>query len=285
MIQSTGGTEYWNQFIEGSKSRAARYGFTLKWFAPQSAADYGVQARLLNEAVQEHVDGIILAPSHQLVLAEGVRRAHQQGIPVVIVYAPIAVQPAEYVTSIGCSDEAIGFMAAQRFASLNTPLRILTVGSSPTLQSTIEREDSLRRALQRLAPNVHVTESRYSLSDWARARESTLDALRADPHINAIFATDEFSSHGALSALRSLDGKRRPVLIAMQNDGESKEALRTGLLSMSISCDSRTESELAMDAMQSALTKRPVEKLMETEVLSFTREAQPSAPQHTVSAR
>ena len=277
VIQSTGGTEYWNELGDGIRSRAAQYGYTLKWYAPQSPADYGIQARLLNDAVQAHVDGIILAPSHQLVLAEGVRRAYAQGIPVVIVVAPIAVQPSEYVTSIGCSDEAIGFRAAQHLINRGTPLHILTVGASPTLQSTVGREQGLRRALQRFGPGTAVVESRYSLSDWARARQNTLDALKADPAINAIFASDEFSSHGVLTALRSLPPSRHLTVVGVQHDSESQDALRSGLLSMSISCDSRTEGELAITAMHDALEKRPVEKLIQTEVFSFVRDA-PASP-------
>ena len=130
VIQSTGGTEYWNRFLTTARDRAGRYGFVLKWAAPQSPADYEVQAKLLNDAVQRHVDGIIIAPSHQLVLAEGVRRAYAEGIPVVVVDAPVAVQPSEYVTQIGCSDEAMGFLAAQRLTQLGGLERVLTVGSS-----------------------------------------------------------------------------------------------------------------------------------------------------------
>lgn len=281
VIQSTGGTEYWNELAHGVRRRAGQYGFVLRWSAPQSPADYGVQARLLNDAVEQHVDGIVLAPSHQLVLAEGVRRAYARGIPVVVVDAPIGVQPSEFVTSIGCSDEAIGFMAAQHFASIGAPLRILTIGSSPTLQSTVQREESMRRALQRFASGVHVVESRYSLSDWARARQNTLDALEADPGINAIFATDEFSSHGVLAAMRSLPRSRPLTVIGVQHDGETQQALRAGLLSMSITCDAQTEGELAMDAMHNALTRRPVEKLIQTEILSFTSSQPPQRLTHS----
>ena len=273
VIQSTGGTEYWTRFADSARARAGRYGFALKWYAPQSAADYEVQAKLLNDAVQRHVDGIIIAPSHQLVLAEGVRRAYAEGIPVVVVHAPVAVQPTEFVTEIGCSDEVMGFMAAQRFTALHGARRILTVGASPTLQTTVQREDALRRALQRFSPEAHIVQSRYSLSDWARARQTTLDALQTDPAIDAIFATDEFTSHGVLSAARTLKAARPLTIIGVQNDGESNEALRSGLLSMAISCDSATEGQLAMDAMENALGKKPMEKLIQTEVLSFTKDS------------
>lgn len=273
VIESTGGTGFWESFGRSAIERARHYGLSLQLSDPQSPANYQAQAHLLNEAIQRRVSGIILAPSHQLVLAEGVRRAHAAGIPVVIVDTPIAVQPAEYVTAIGCSDDAIGFMAAQQFLHEGDPeSRILVVGASPTLQATTQREEALRRVLVRSAPARQIVESRYSLSDWARARQTTLDALAANPRINAIFSTDEFSTHGVLSALRSM--KHRPALtvIGVDNDIDAQQAVRDGLMSMTIACDSSTIAELAMDAMNEALQKHHVEKLIQTEALAVTRE-------------
>jgi len=272
IIQSTGGTSFWNLFSQSVRDRAQHYGYTLKWSDPQSAAGYEVQAKLLNDAVQQHVDGIILAPSHQLVLAEGVRRAHAAGIPVVIVDSPIAVQPSEYVTMIGCSDEAIGFMAAQQFMqTMGANARILVIGASPTLQTTAQREESLRRALARFDPGARIVASRYSLSDWARARRTTLDALSEKPEINAVFSSDDFSAHGVLNALRSVQATRNLTSVTVDNGGESLSAVRSGLLSAAIACDSSTIGRLAVDAMHDALGGYPVEKLIQTEALRITQ--------------
>ena len=272
VIESTGGTSFWTTFGRSAAERAERYGFHLQIFDPQSPADYEAQAHLLNEAIQRHVDGIILAPSHQLVLAEGVRRAHAASIPVVIVDTPIAVQPSEYVVSIGCGNDAIGFMAAQHFIHDGVPeSRILVVGASPTLQATTQREEAMRRVLQRFS-SQQIVDSRYSLSDWARARQTTLDALEADPKINGIFSSDEFSTHGVLNALRSMKHRPALTLVGVDNDAEAQQAVRTGLMSMTIACDSSTIAELAVDAMRDALQQRPVEKLIQTEALAVTRE-------------
>jgi ribose transport system substrate-binding protein len=272
VIESTGGTSFWNLFSQSVRERARHYGFFLKWSDPQSAADYEVQAKLLSEAVRQHVNGIILAPSHQLVLAEGVRRAHAAGIPVVIVDSPIAVQPSEYVTSIGCSDEAIGFMAAQQFAQAMGPnARILVLGASPTLQTTAQREESLRRALARFNPSARIVASRYSLSDWARARRTTLDALAENSQINAVFSSDDFSAHGVLNALRSIQPSRHLISVTVDSGVESLDAVRSGLLNAAIACDASTIGRLAVDAMHDALDGRPVEKLIQTEALLITR--------------
>ncbi len=273
VIEGTGGTGYWTHFTHAVRQRLERYGYSAEWSDPQSPAGYEVQARLLTDAIQNHVDGIILAPSHQLVLAEGVRRAHAAGIPVVIVDAPVAVQPAEYVTAISCSDEAIGFMAAQRFARVGgDALRILVVGASPTLQKTTDRETALQHALQRFSPKSQVAAVRYSLSDWARARQTTLDALAADPQINAIFASDDFSTHGVLNALHSVRSQRKLTVVSVDGDGDALEAVRTGLVSMTVACDGTTIGELAVDAMHDAFDHKTPEKLIQTPVLAITRD-------------
>ena len=274
VIERTGGTGFWNVFAGTAHQRAERYGFHVSWTDPQSAADYELQAQLLNEAVQRRVDGIILAPSHQLVLAEGVHRAHAAGIPVVIVDGPIAVPPGEYVTSIGCGDDTIGFLAAQQFMH-TVPMvsRILVVGASPTLEQTAQRQEAFRRALQRFQPGkMTIVASRYSLSDYGRARQVTLDALKEIPDLDAIFASDEFSTTGVLSALRMAGPARRLTVVGVDNGLDALEAVRNGTLSMTIACDPTTVAELAMDAMHAALLKLPVEKLIQTEAVPLTKE-------------
>jgi ribose transport system substrate-binding protein len=272
IIESTGGTSFWRLFSQNVSERAQHFGLVLNWSDPQSAAEYEVQAKLLSNAVQQHVNGIILAPSHQLVLAEGVRRAYAAGIPVVIVDSPIAVQPSEYVTSIGCSDEAIGFMAAQQFTqTIGSRARILVVGASPTLQTTAQREESLRRALARFDPGARIVASRYSLSDWARARRTTLDALSEKTEINAVFSSDDFSTHGVLNALRSIPPSRHLTSVTVDNGAESVEGVRSGLLSAAIACDAGTIGRLAVEAMHDALEGRPVEKLIQTEAILITK--------------
>ena len=272
IIKTTGGTSFWTSFADAVRNRAQHYGYVLHWSDPQSAADYQLQARLLGEAVQQHVDGIILAPAHQLVLAEGVRRAYAAGIPVVIVDTPIAVSPSEYVTSIGCSNEAIGFMAAQRFAvTLGSSARILVVGASPTLQVSAEREEALRRALARFEPDARIVMTRYSLSDWARARQTTIEVLSQNPQINAVFSSDDFSAHGVLNALRSVPATRHLTSIVVDNSEESLNGVRSGLLSAAIACASSTIGRLAVDAMHDALTKQQVEILIQTQALLITR--------------
>jgi ribose transport system substrate-binding protein len=276
VIESTSGTSFWTHLTGSVRDRARQYGFGLKWSDPMSAADYQLQAKLLNDAIGQHVDGIILAPSHQLVLAEGVRRAYAAGIPVVIVDTPIAVPPEEYVTAIGCSDEAIGFMAAQQFAkTLGSNARILVVGASPTLQATAQREESLRRALARFVPKAQIVMSLYSLSDWARARRTTLEAISQDEEINGVFSSDDFSARGVMNALRSIPPGRHLVSVTVDSGG--LDGVRSGLLNAAIVCDSSTIGRLAIDAMHDALEKRSVEKLIQTQALRITKENMDSA--------
>jgi ribose transport system substrate-binding protein len=163
-------------------------------------------------------------------------------------------------------------MAAQQFATtLGANARILVVGASPTLQATAQREESLRRALARFSPTARIVMSRYSLSDWARARRTTLEALAGHDEINAVFSSDDFSAHGVLNALRSVPASRRLTSITVDNGGESLDGVRSGLLSAAIACDSSTIGRLAVDAMHDALERHPVEKLIQTEALRVTK--------------
>ena len=101
--------------------------------------------------------------------------------------------------------------------------------------------------------------------------------MNANPDINAIFSSDDFSTHGVLTAVRSMKENRALTVIGVQNDPESEDAIRSGLMQMSISCDIASEARLAVDAMQKVLTPQPIEKVIQTEILSFTKANVPPA--------
>lgn len=268
VIERTGGTQYWSQFTRVVREEAERRDYSILWSMPPTPTSYDLQVQMLNAAIARKVDGIILAPSHQLVLADGVRRARAAGIPVVIVDSPIELPPSEYVSYIACSDDAIGYLAAQRISAvLGDRAKVLIIGSSPTLEGSTLREQSLERALKVFAPGSTVVSIRYSLSDWARARQATLDALEADPEINAIFASDEFSTHGVLTALKSLGARKPPVFIGVGEDVDDVNAVRSGIMTMAIIRDSSTMGHLAMTAISDALDHKPVEKIIQTHIV------------------
>lgn len=115
VITSTGGLEYWETFDHPARTNAEAAGIHIELSAPQSAADHTEQAQIVENAVNRHAQGIIVSPTHRLVLTSVLERAAPAHIPVVIIGTPIAASDQDFAAFIGWNEAEAGCLAARRF--------------------------------------------------------------------------------------------------------------------------------------------------------------------------
>ena len=252
VITPTGGVEYWETFNREAKA-AAPASFHVELAAPQSVTDYTEQAHMVEKAISSSVQGIIVAPSHQLVLTSVLRNAVRAHIPVVIVGAPIALPADEYAAFIGWDEEEAGRLAAKRLiTSLGGKGEVGIVGVSPTVESDSLIQKGFESEIA-LAPHVKLVGVRYGLSDWARGRQAVLDLLTEHPNIRGIFTTDEFSTHAAAYVFNQ-GTKKRPVLIGISEETNELTALREGRIDALVISNPKDLGARTMQAILATIT-------------------------------
>lgn len=253
VITPTGGLEYWEKFDHSVRANADAAGIRTELAAPQAVTDYTEQAQMVENAINRHVQGIILCPAHQLVLTSVLRKAVSAQIPVVIVGTPIALSDRDFAAFIGWDEAEAGRIAARRFVSLLGGRGELgVVGVSPTVEgsSLIEKafEDEVARA-----PRVKLVGVKYGLSDWARSRQAVLDLMTEHPDLKGIFTTDEFSTHAAAYTFDGR-GRKRPFLIGVSDEQNEIQGVRVGRTDALIVSDPHELGTRAMQAMKAVLS-------------------------------
>jgi ribose transport system substrate-binding protein len=253
VIMPTGGLRYWEVFAREVQADATAAGIHVQMAAPQSVTDYTEQAQLVENAIAAHVQGIIVSPSHQMVLASVLRKAELSHIAVVVVGTPIALPAKDYAAYIGWDEEEAGRLAARRFVDLlGGRGEVGIIGVSPTVEGSSRIEEGFADEIAR-EPQLKLVGVKYGLSDWARARQATLDLLAEHPHIGGIFTTAEFSTHAAAVAFEA-SGKRRPALIGVSEELDELHALQQGNIDALVVSDPQELGRRAMQAMRVALT-------------------------------
>ncbi|MGA2806721.1 MAG: substrate-binding domain-containing protein [Terracidiphilus sp.] len=252
VITPTGGMEYWEHFDHEVKSNAASAGIHAELAAPQSVTDYTEQAQMVDKAISSHVQGIIVAPSHQLVLTSVLHKAVQAHIPVVIVGAPIALSAADFAAFIGWDEAEAGRLAARRFITLlGGKGEVGMVGVSPTVEGSSLIERAFADEIARV-PGVKLVSVKYGLSDWARGRQAVLDLVAEHPAIKGIFTTDEFSTHAAAYAF-DRGGRKRPLLIGVSDELNELRGIQDGRIDALVVSNPFELGSRAMQAMRAAL--------------------------------
>jgi ABC-type sugar transport system substrate-binding protein len=222
VIEPTGGLQYWQVFNNRLRELHPEIEFTVQ--APEDENDSPMQARMVNRALEQGTDAILLSPSHQLVLVSVVKNALERGVPVVVVGGPLDLRSADNLAFVGWNNEQLGRMAAEWIVNhLQQRGRVSIVSSSPTLQATVSRENGFLD-LVRLEPEMKTTDVQYALSDWARARQAALDLMNEQGGVQGIFATDDFCTHGVIAAFDT-DSRIRPVIIGVSSESDQLDAL------------------------------------------------------------
>jgi len=253
VITPTGGLEYWENFDRAVKASAESAGIQTELAAPQSVTDYTEQAQMVENAIARRVQGIIVSPAHQLVLASVLQKAVQARIPLVIVGNPVALSTRDFAAFIGWDEQEAGRLAARRLiAMLGGHGEVGVVGVSPTVEGSSLIEKAFADEIAR-APRVKLVAVKYGLSDWARGRQAVLDLLAEHPDIKGILTTDEFSTHAAAYTFDNRSGKR-PLLIGISDEMNELEGLRTGRTDALVVSDPQELGTRAMQAMRAALS-------------------------------
>ena len=251
VIMPTGGLRYWEVFSQEVQKDSA--GLHVETAAPQAVTDYTEQAQMVEDAIAHHVQGIIVSPSHQMVLASVLRKAELRHIPVVVVGTPIALPSRDYAAFIGWDEAEAGRLAARRFvALLGGRGEVGVVGVSPTVEGSSRIEEGFTDEIAR-TPQLKLVGVEYGLSDWARARQATLDLVTDHPKIGGVFTTAEFSTHAAAVAFESWKG-HRPALIGVSEELDELRALHDGGIDALVISDPQELGRRAMQAMRVALS-------------------------------
>jgi ribose transport system substrate-binding protein len=252
VITPTGGLEYWDRFDHAVEANAESAGIHIELAAPQSVTDYTEQAQMVENAVSRHVQGIILAPAHQLVLTSVLQRAVRAKIHVVIVGSPIALSEKDFAAFIGWDEPEAGRLAARRFIALmGGKGEVGVVGVSPTSEGSSLIEKAFAEEIAK-APRVKLAEVKYGLSDWARARQAVLDLVADHPDIKGIFTTDEFSTHAAAFAFEGR-AQKRPLLIGISDELNELHGVQAGRTDALIITNPQELGTRAMQAMRATL--------------------------------
>jgi ribose transport system substrate-binding protein len=203
---------HWQTVHAGAAAAAREANVEVKYNGPAMEADFARQIAILDDFINLHVDGILLAPGDRKALVPAIRRAKVAGIPLTIVDS--AADTGDYVSFVGTDNYAGGVLAARRMAEiLRKKGRVAMTAGIPGGEATVAREKGFTDTLAKNYPEIKIVAWQYGMCDRARSLSVTEDILTANPGLNGIFASNESSSIGVVQAVkgRGLAGKVKIV--------------------------------------------------------------------------
>jgi ribose transport system substrate-binding protein len=208
---------YYMAIGAGIDATAAEMGVETFMLAPQSGADIATQMKMIQDAITQDVDAIILSTHDENAAGPLVKQAIDAGIAVVIVNSDIAAFPTPVNGVVGYSQRngtlSLGEYAAQM---VDGKAVVGVLEGLPGYHST-ERIGGFLDAFANY-PEMVVVASLPTEWNVETGNRAMMDMLQAYPEIELVVCANDYIAIGAANAARALG--REDVLI-FGNDGDT----------------------------------------------------------------
>jgi len=231
VIPRTTAFTIWEAAHAGAQFAAALSDIQVYWNAPASEDDIQEQAALVDRVIDQHYEGLILAPDQPLALMAPVERALQNGIHTVIIASSLLIPPRQNLAYIVNDDEASGRMAAMRIGTiLNGHGRVAVLGVNPQSLSELTILHAFESTLEANFPGIVIADRRTGTHNITEAQQIAEEVLNTHRDLNAIFTLSAIASYGAVNALQSEASTGAIKLVGFEQSVELANQIRSGVV-------------------------------------------------------
>ncbi len=262
---------YWKAVHAGTVAAGRELGVEIRWNGPASEIDMTHQINIVEDFINQRVDGIVLAPTHGESLVPIVERAAQERIPVVIFDSGIRTE--KYLAYVSTDNYKGGVIAARRVGAVVPPGgQIAVIGNIPGSVSTVERENGFRETIAREFPALQIVDFQYGMAVQSKGLAVTEDVLTAHPDLAGIFCSNEAATVGAVQGAKSKGVGGKVKIIGFDTSPTLIEDLQAGNLDSLVVQNPFRMGYLSVKALVESLEGRPPEKRIDTGATLVSRD-------------
>lgn len=194
----------------------------VKLVIADAQQDDNKQIAQIETFIREKPDLIIVAPNERTPLTDVMGKAMQEGIPVICLERDI-VEP-NYTTFIGADNREIGRMAGRFIVDYLTRKNgrsqgiVVEIKGLLGVAAEIDRNDGAQEVFSKY-PGIKIVAD--PVADWiqAKAKDRMTEALRANPHIDVVYAHNDPMAVGAYLAAKELGREKEMIFVGVDGLG------------------------------------------------------------------
>lgn len=219
-------SDFWEEVESGVSAAAAEYNMQVTFDGPDNEEDYETQNMMIEEAVEEGAQVIVLSAVDYNANAQAVDDAIAKGVQVISIDSDVNSDGVLY--NIGTDNYLAGYMAGEAALSAqDEELYIGIVNYDVNSANGQEREAGFRDAVSKDSRVVFM-ETINVLSTTEDAQEKTMELLATYPEINVVATFNEWTSLGVGYAIEEMGLGRDTTVVAFDNNVISVGMLEIG---------------------------------------------------------
>ncbi|MGD8500920.1 MAG: substrate-binding domain-containing protein [Phycisphaerales bacterium] len=207
------------------QEEAARHGY--KVVALSGELDPAKQNNQLSDFVAQGYDGVFLNPVDSKAAGEGVKKAHEAGIPVFTYDVQVTDEQAEdlIVSHIGSDNYQGGLLAGESMMKVTGDEGRIAIITYPEVTSCILRVNGFKDYLKEHNSKLEIVAELSGKGNRSDGYAVATDILTAEPDIVGIFAINDPSGLGAYSAVFKAGRTEQIAIVAFDASPAGKQAV------------------------------------------------------------
>lgn len=217
--------------LVGARAVAARMGFTLDHSAPATPDDVSEQCALIDEAIAQRPDAIVLLPAHATGINAAIGRINAAGIPLCLFVSEPT--QGEWLGFVGSDDTRMAAALAHKVLNtLPADAHVAFIDGHPGSITTPQRRRGFEEALG-MHPGMRLVDAVSGYYQFAPGRKAALDLLSRHARLDGILVANDLMAMGALEAFEQT-GRRIPMG-SINGTPDAISAVRVGRLTATAS--------------------------------------------------
>lgn len=218
--------DFWSLLIEGVEMAAKENNAKVTIVAPESEEDIERQNELIEWAVEQKPDAILICPSSYTETTAYARQVVEAEIPLILIDSAINEDIAEAV--IATNNIKLGEIQGSFMKQFVTEeSKIAIVGHVKNSSTALEREAGVRMGLGEYEDRI--VDVVFCDSDYDKAYQLMVELMEKYPDISLVAGLNEYSAVGAARAIKDLHLKNKVKVMGIDSSLEEIQLLEEGI--------------------------------------------------------
>jgi ribose transport system substrate-binding protein len=260
--------EFWKAIHAGSlKAQNETQGVQVLWKGPVKEDDRKAQIDVVDNFINQGVNGIALAPLDNKALFRPAREATQAGISVVILDSGLEAEACRDYASFVATDNYVGGQkGARRLGQImGGKGKVLMMRYQEGSASTMQREQGFLDTLAKEFPNMQIVSSdQYGGATTESAYAKAENLLNRFHELDGIFTPNESTTFGMLRALVESGRAGKLKFVGFDSSQKLIDALGSGQIHGLVLQDPLNMGYTAVKTLVAYLRGEEVRTLVDT---------------------
>lgn len=203
VITKSSDSSFWKEFIYGIDAAAQEFNINYYTDAPANEEDSATQISMIEKAINDDVDVIVLSAISAEEAATYVNRAQNMGIKVII--ADSGVDTDNINLEVGTDNYKAGMQMGDAVREMDTDvINVGIVNFDASTNNGQLREQGFRDAVS-VDDRINIIDAINVSSNVTSAKQGTKDMLASHPEINVVVTMNEWTTLGVGYAIEDLE--------------------------------------------------------------------------------